>query len=100
MNSDTPAAQQNDASTVRVRAIPRDPKFTVILDERLPRQDTVLMQVSVPQDIHQRLKYDSVGSMNQVLMGLVRYALETLDTENKTLRIEKNGDSPTTNSAD
>lgn len=69
--------------------VPRDPKFTVILDERLPRQDTVLMQVSVPADIHQRLKYDSIGSMNHVLMGLVRYALTKLDEDQLTLRIER-----------
>lgn len=72
-----------------VRTVPKDPKFTVMLDERLPRQDTVLMQVSVPLDIHLRLKYDSMGSMNHVLMGLVRYALQRLDDEKLTLRIER-----------
>jgi hypothetical protein len=87
-----PAPAAPPQPPIVVRAVPKDPKFTVMLDERLPRQDTVLMQVSVPQDIHQRLKYDSMGSMNHVLMGLVRYALEKLDEEGKTLRIERNAD--------
>ena len=83
----TAATQPEPVATLAT--VPRDPKFTVMLDERLPRQDTVLMQVSVPVDIHQRLKYDSIGSMNHVLMGLVRYALQKLDEEQLTLRIER-----------
>ena len=82
-------ATANPLPAIAVRTVPKDPKFTVMLDERLPRQDTVLMQVSVPLDIHQRLKYDSMGSMNHVLMGLVRYALQKLDDEKLTLRVER-----------
>lgn len=81
-----PAPQAN---LPRLTTIDRDQRFVVLLDERLPRQDTVLMQVSVPKDIHQRLKYESLGSMNQVLMGLVRYALNDLDTKGKTLQISR-----------
>lgn len=83
------AAPTSQGSLPRLTTIERDQRFIVLLDERLPRQDTVLMQVSVPKDIHQRLKYESLGSMNQVLMGLVRYALNDLDEKNKTLQISR-----------
>jgi|SRR5664279_1084190 len=90
--SESPATA-SPLPAIVVRTVPKDPKFTVMLEERLPRQDTVLMQVSVPLDIHQRLKYDSMGSMNHVLMGLVRYALQKLDDEKLTLRIERKTES-------
>lgn len=83
------AAPTSQGSQPRLTTVERDQRFIVLLDERLPRQDTVLMQVSVPKDIHHRLKYESLGSMNQVLMGLVRYALNNLDEKNKTLQISR-----------
>lgn len=85
-----PDQKPAEASTApKLTTIPRDPRFVVLLDERLPRQDTVLMQVSVPKDIHTRLKYETLGSANQVIMGLVRYALQRLDADKQTLKIER-----------
>ena len=67
----------------------RDPKFAVIVGGRIPRHNTVLTQVSIPLDLHMRLQRDSIGSLNQVLMGLVRYALQELDNKKATLHIRR-----------
>lgn len=74
---------------VTLRLWSRDPKFTVLVDGRIPRDNTVLTQVSVPRDLHERLVRDSRGSLNQVLMGLVRYALDDLDAKQATLQISE-----------
>lgn len=74
---------------VKLKLWARDSKFTVVVDGRIPRDNTVLTQVSVPKDLHERLVRDSRGSLNQVLMGLVRYALEDLDAKQATLQISE-----------
>lgn len=87
----TPLAPSPEPATpnVRLRLWSRDPKFTVLVNGRIPRDNTVLTQVSVPKDLHERLMRDSRGSLNQVLMGLVRYALEDLDAKQATLQISE-----------
>lgn len=40
---------------------------------------------------HLRLQRDSIGSLNQVLMGLVRYALQELDQKDATLHVRRKG---------
>lgn len=40
-------------------------------------------------DLHHRLQRDSIGSLNQVLMGLVRYALQELDQKDATLHVRR-----------
>lgn len=69
--------------------MPRQDRFLVMIDDRLPRDDTVLMQLAVPREIHQRLKRESLGSLNSVATALIRYAIEKLDESQQTLNVER-----------
>ncbi|PNS09821.1 transposase [Solilutibacter silvestris] len=55
--------------------------------KRFPSEKIVKLQLRLPAALHDRLKKQSEGSLNQVITGLIGYALETLDTEYGTLHI-------------
>ena len=54
---------------------------------RLPRGDFEFVQVALPKDLHRSLKKTVDGSLNQALIGLVRYALDALNRDRQTLHL-------------
>lgn len=68
--------------------MPRDTHFAVMVEGRLPRAGHLPFQVAIPQELHQRLRLETLGSLNQVLVALVRQALAWLDADRLTLHAE------------
>lgn len=64
---------------------PRDAHFVVMVEGRLPRVGHLPFQVAIPPELHHRLRREALGSLNQVLVALVRQALAWLDAEQLTL---------------
>lgn len=71
---------------------PRDERFVVIAEGRAARAGHSPLQVAIPQELHRRLRYEALGSINQVMVALVRQALVWLDADHLTLRAEVNPD--------
>lgn len=67
---------------------PRDEHFTVIVTGRPARAGHTPFQIAIPQELYRRLRYESLGSTNQVMVALVRQALSWLDTDRLTLHAE------------
>ncbi|GAA5007393.1 transposase [Pseudoluteimonas lycopersici] len=65
----------------------RDRDRTVKIHGRLPRGEFEFVQIALPKDLHRLLKKSVDGSLNQALIGLVRYALEALDRDGQTLHL-------------
>jgi len=65
----------------------RDLGRTVKIHGRLPRGEFEFVQVALPKDLHRSLKETVDGSLNQALIGLVRYALDALDRDRQTLHL-------------
>lgn len=75
---------------------PRDTHFVVMVEGRLPRAGHLPFQVAIPQELHHRLRREALGSLNQVLVALVRQALAWLDADRLTLHAETHpGPAPT-----
>ena len=68
--------------------MPRDTHFAVMVEGRLPRAGHLPFQVAIPQELHQRLRLETLGSLNQVLIALVRQGLAWLDADRLTLHAE------------
>ena len=68
--------------------LPRDTHFVVMVEGRLPRAGHLPLQVAIPHELHQRLRLETLGSTNQVLVALVRQALAWLDADRLTLHAE------------
>lgn len=68
--------------------LPRDTHFAVLVEGRLPRAGHLPLQVAIPRELHQRLRLETLGSINQVLVALVRQALAWLDADRLTLHAE------------
>lgn len=66
----------------------RDTHFAVMVEGRLPRAGHLPFQVAIPKELHQRLRLETLGSLNQVLVALVRQALAWLDADQLTLHAE------------
>lgn len=67
---------------------PRDAHFVVMIEGRLSRAGHLPFQVAIPQGLHHRLRREALGSLNQVLVALVRQALAWLDAEQLTLHAQ------------
>lgn len=68
--------------------LPRDAHFAVMVEGRLPRAGHLPFQVAIPHELHQLLRLETLGSLNQVLVALVRQALAWLDADQLTLHAE------------
>lgn len=64
----------------------RDEHFAVVVSGRPPRAGHLPFQIAVPQELYHWLRYECLGSTNQVMVALVRQALSWLDAEKLTLR--------------
>ena len=65
----------------------RDYDQTVKIHGRLPRGEFEFVQIALPDGLHKRLKKTVDGSLNQAVIGLVRYALDALDRDRQTLHL-------------
>ena len=65
----------------------RDHDRTVKIHGRLPRGEFEFVQVALPKELHRSLKKTVDGSLNQAVIGLVRYALDALDRDRQTLHL-------------
>lgn len=65
----------------------RDRDRTVKIHGRLPRGKFEFVQIALPDDLHKRLKKTVDGSLNQAVIGLVRYALDGLGRDRQTLHL-------------
>ena len=65
----------------------RDHGHAVKIHGRLTRGDFEFVQVALPKDLHRLLKKTVDGSLNQALIGLVRYALDALDRDRQALHL-------------
>ena len=65
----------------------RDRDRTVKIHGRLPRGEFEFVQIALPVDLHKCLKKTVAGSLNQAVVGLVRYALDALDRDRQTLHL-------------
>lgn len=63
----------------------RDAHFAVMVEGRLPRAGHLPFQVAIPPELHHQLRREALGSLNQVLVALVRQALAWLDADKLTL---------------
>ena len=91
------SAKKHDAETAAGKGVPalpelalqpRDERFAVIVSGRPSRAGHTPFQIAIPQELHHRLRYECLGSTNQVMVALVRQALRWLDAENLTLRAD------------
>jgi hypothetical protein len=67
---------------------PRDEHFAVVVSGRPSRAGHTPFQIAIPQELYRRLRYESLGSTNQVMLALVRQALKWLDDDDLTLHAE------------
>lgn len=95
MKPTTPGSAHGDITSAGIPSslpaltlMPRDTHFAVMVEGRLPRAGHLPFQVAIPQELHQRLRLETLGSLNQVLVALVRQALAWLDADRLTLHAE------------
>ncbi len=67
---------------------PRDERFAVIVSGRPSRAGHTPFQIAIPQELYHRLRYEALGSANQVMVALVRQALRWLDADVLTLHAQ------------
>ena len=65
----------------------RDRDQVVKIHGRLPRGEFEFVQIALPKDLHRRLKKAVDGSLNQAMIGLVRFALDALDRDHQNLHL-------------
>lgn len=85
--SETTAAPAASPKAPKLSLVPRDPRYVVMIEDRIPRADVALFQIAIPREIHHKLQHETYGSLAQVTTALIRYALERLDAENQTLKV-------------
>lgn len=74
-----------DSGLPAVTLRPRADHLLVIVSGRLSRSGHVPLQVAIPQELLGRLRFETIGSTNQVLIALVRQAIAWLDGDSLTL---------------
>lgn len=67
---------------------PRSDHLLVVVSGRPSRSGHAPLQVAIPQELLGRLRFETIGSTNQVLIALVRQAIAWLDGEGLTLRAD------------
>lgn len=67
--------------------VPQEPRFVVRLPVRIPRTGSLPIQLALPRLFHHRLRVGTSGSLNHVLIALVRQAFAWLDADRMSLRI-------------
>ena len=78
-------AQGSVALLPRLALKPRDEHFAVVVSGRPSRAGHTPFQIAIPQELYRRLRYESLGSTNQVMLALVRQALKWLDADDLSL---------------
>lgn len=71
-----------------LKLCPRDARFAVVVEGRPARAGHIPFQIAIPQELHRRLRFESLGSINQVMVALVRQAVSWLDADGLTLHAE------------
>ncbi|MDG2539827.1 hypothetical protein P5Y53_19265 [Dyella jiangningensis] len=66
----------------------RSDHLLVVVTGRPSRAGHVPLQVAIPQELLRRLRFETFGSINQVLIALTRQAITWLDAEGLTLRAD------------
>ncbi|WP_157956538.1 hypothetical protein [Dyella sp. C11] len=79
---------ENDTGLPPLALRPRSDHLLVVVTGRPSRSGHVPLQVAIPQELLGRLRFETLGSTNQVLMALVRQAIAWLDGEGLTLRAD------------
>jgi len=88
-NSSADSSAQGSAALLpRLALKPRDEHFAVVVSGRPSRAGHTPFQIAIPQELYRRLRYESLGSTNQVMLALVRQALRWLDADALTLQAE------------
>lgn len=72
----------------RLTLRPRVDHLVVSISGRATRAGHAPLQVAIPLEFHRRLRFETLGSTNQVIVALVRQALVWLDTDDLRLRAE------------
>lgn len=67
---------------------PRSDHLLVVVAGRPSRAGHAPLQVAIPQELLRRLRFETFGSINQVLIALTRQAIAWLDAEGLTLRAD------------
>lgn len=86
-NGDAPMAGA-DAGLPSLTLRPRSDHLSVVVSGRLSRSGHAPLQVAIPQELFGRLRFETLGSTNQVLIALVRQAIAWLDGDSLTLRAD------------
>lgn len=82
-----PRLAQRICSSVAARG-----KYAVEVHGKLPRGAFGFVPLALPNDLRERLERDTRGSLNQVIVGLVRHALASLDREGISLHLYNQAD--------
>lgn len=82
-----PRLPQRICSSVSARG-----KCAVEVHGKLPRGAFGFVPLALPDDLRERLERDTRGSLNQVIVGLVRHALTSLDREGISLHLYNQAD--------
>ncbi len=75
-----------DSGLPAVTLRPRSDHLLVVVSGRPSRSGHSPLQVAIPQELLGRLRFETIGSINQVLIALVRQAIAWLDGDGLTLR--------------
>lgn len=67
---------------------PRSDHLLVVVSGRPSRSGHAPLQVAIPQELLARLRFETLGSTNQVLIALVRQAIAWLDGDSLTLQAD------------
>lgn len=81
-------AGQGESALPALALRPRDERFAVIVSGRPSRAGHTPFQIAIPQELYRRLRYEALGSANQVMVALVRQALCWLDADGLTLHAQ------------
>lgn len=68
------------------RLMPRG-KYAVEIHGQLERDAFKFIPLALPNELRERLDRDTLGSLNQTIVNLVRYALDALESDKKTLHL-------------
>lgn len=72
----------------QVKSQAKGDRFLISLSGRGGRQDVVYMTLPIPLEDYERLEYRCCGSSVQCAMLAVRYALDRLEADKKTLDVQ------------
>lgn len=66
--------------------------FLIEIHGKLPRGSFSMLPLALPNDLRRQLEQYTRGSKSQAILGLVRYALDTLHSKGKALHIYNEAD--------